>query len=186
MSGWLILADLLPLIIFVVVDALAGMRWGILSAIGLAVVMLLMEQFLLDDIHQSTWLIAALIVVMGFISLRLRQSKYFKLQPAILSLVFAIILAWYQWFDTPLMVQMVPKMASLLPPEHAAMAGDARFLEQLGRMSGQLVGVFLINAALLWWAAVKLNNWVWLILRATSVYVMIILLVFGNLVLAPP
>lgn len=82
----------LPLLVFVAADALWGTRVGLLVAIasGLA-------ELAISHAREGTWdrfvlLDTLLIVVMGGISLLLENDIFFKLKPAIIELIFCLVL----------------------------------------------------------------------------------------------
>lgn len=83
----------LPLIIFIVADSIWGTRIGLMVAIGVGLIELLIsyvrekivDRFILVDI--------GLIVALGMVSIALENEIFFKLKPAIIELLFCVILA---------------------------------------------------------------------------------------------
>lgn len=182
--GSMLFIDLLPLIIFVIVDIFAGLKWGVGSAIVAVMAAGIWEYSRFGEIDSLTWITATLIVVLGGVSLYLKNSMYFKLQPAIVSVAAALVVAYYQWFDTPIMVHIMPKMIPLLPPAQQELFNTPQMMERMAQVSGQLIWLLAINAVILTWAAFKWSNVKWIVARGTTIYVMMIaLVVFDTLVL---
>ena len=72
---------------------------------------------------------------MGFISVKKDNPLFFKLQPLITGLVLALVIAYFQFFDTPLGVKYLPKMKKLVDPEMASMLDDPKFLLIMSKLN---------------------------------------------------
>jgi intracellular septation protein A len=82
----------LPLLVFIAADALWGTEIGLAVAVASGIIELAVSYF-----REKTWdrfilLDTLLIVAMGGISLLLRNDIYFKLKPALVELIFCLIL----------------------------------------------------------------------------------------------
>ncbi|HSQ34508.1 MAG TPA: septation protein IspZ, partial [Candidatus Binatia bacterium] len=82
----------LPLVVFIAADAFWGTRVGLLVAVATGLI-----ELLVSYVRKKTWdrfvlLDTLLIVAMGGISLLLDNDIFFKLKPAIIELIFCLVL----------------------------------------------------------------------------------------------
>jgi intracellular septation protein A len=82
----------LPLLVFIAADALWGTRVGLLVAVASGIV-----ELALSYARERTWdrfvlLDTLLIVAMGGVSLLLDNDLFFRLKPAVVELVFCLVL----------------------------------------------------------------------------------------------
>jgi intracellular septation protein A len=183
MSLDLALQGLLPLIVFAVVDIFASMNVAIAAAMVVGILEILWSWYSFNEVDQTSWISLGLIVVMGLISIRMHSDKLFKLQPVAMGLVFAATLAWFQWAGNPLMVQMMPKVARLLPEENQWVLHDPLMLKRMARLDLMFVGAFLAHAALVAWTALRKPTMHWLIARAAGFYAIAAIVLFINFLL---
>ena len=183
MSFDLALQGLLPLIVFAVVDLFAGMNVAIAAAMVVGILEIIWSWYTFNEVDQTSWISLGLIVIMGLISIRMRSDKLFKLQPVTMALVFAVTLAWFQVVGDPLMVQMMPKIARLLPEENQWMVHDPVTLKRMARLDLMFVGAFLAHAGLVAWTALRKTTMHWLIARAAGFYAIAAVVLFINFLL---
>lgn len=169
----LFLLNLLPIVVFVVVDMWADAKTGILAALALSICVVLWSYWSLGSFDPMSLCEAGLILVLGAVSLKLDSSIYFKLQPAVLGIIISLYIAYFQFFDTPLMVRYLPLM-SKMNPEMETLKNDPSFLVFLTKASGHFIIVFAVHAAMVLFAALRLSNKMWLAARL-MIYPMLIL-----------
>ena len=171
------LQGLLPLIVFAVVDMFASMRVAIIESIW--------SWYSFGEVDKTKWISLWLILAMGAISIRMKSDKLFKFQPVAMGAVFALTLAYFQWRGQPLTVQMIPKMASLLPAEQQAVLQEPQVIALLTRLDLSMVVVFVLHGSLVAWAALKKSTMYWLVVRGVGFYVILfvdvlVVRVFGS------
>lgn len=159
-----LLVTLLPIIIYVIVDAVWGFRAGIVAAMVSIIATILFHYLLFDTIDQFIIGEGVFILVMGTLSLFLNNSHYFKLQPAIMGVIFSLILIWFEIFDEPFFIKMIPTSAKMLP-EFAELLTSPQMQQAMARMSKVMIGVFLVHAGLVVWSALRWSNVGWLMSR---------------------
>ena len=186
MNGVMALQGLLPLIVFAIVDIFASVRAAIVSAIVFAILEAGWSYYQFGEVDRLTWISLGLVVVMGAIAFKMRNEMLFKFQPVALSLVSAFALLYFHVFDTPLMVQMLPKAAALLPADQQERMHDPQMIAMIARMDGMMVGACIAHAALVAWAAMHKSTLYWLIMRGAAFYGLIAIVVLLNLVLGLP
>lgn len=182
MSVMMALQGLLPLIVFALVDIFAGMRAALIAAMVIALAEAGLSYYYFGEVDQLTWISLGLILVMGGVSVYMKDDRLFKFQPVALSVVSAGILLYFQVMEEPLLVQMMPKVIPFLPEEKRWMFDSPTMIRSMMRLDALLIGAFMIHAALVAWAAVKRSTFVWLIVRGAGFYgLMIVALLINGL-----
>jgi isopentenyldiphosphate isomerase/intracellular septation protein A len=144
----------LPLLVFIAADALWGTEIGLAVAVASGIIELAVSYF-----REKTWdrfilLDTLLIVAMGGISLLLRNDIYFKLKPALVELIFCLILGVSVYSPVNIMLAMSRRYLKNLP------LGE----EQMGplrRSMKALLFIFLGHTALIVYAAFALSLRTW-------------------------
>lgn len=172
----LLLAGVLPLILFVVVDVFAGPKIAIWTAMITATAAFVLISLITQTWDPSTAIEPIFIVTMGLISLRLQDPRIFKFQPAIVGICVAFLLGYFQLFDKPIMVRYLPMMAKALPAEQQEIFSDPDFIRKLGLMSGHLAILAFLHAGVMAWVALRKSN-LWWILARLAVYPAILILI---------
>ncbi len=171
----LILFGVLPLIAFVIIDSFMGLKAGLISAIALAIVEAIYTLYQFGSIDSVT--VASLVLVCAFalISFKSNNAIYMKLQPVFLGLAFGAVLLVMQSMGKPLLLMMFEKYDTLIPEEYRANFKHPQVLLMLARLSLILGFGFIIHAGLVAYAAFRLSNWWWLIIRGIGLYIMLFL-----------
>jgi intracellular septation protein A len=177
------LVGLLPLIVFAIVDLFASLNVAIAAAIVMGGLEALWCWYRFGEIDQMTWISLGLIVAMGLISMRMQDARLFKFQPVVLALLFAATLGWFQWHGDPLLLKMLPKVVTLLPPDQAWMASDDVVIKRMARLDLYLIGAFIAHGALVSWFALRQSTFHWVLSRAVGFYLFAGLALVLNLVL---
>lgn len=144
----------LPLLVFLAADALWGTRIGLATAVAFG-----LAELALSRAREKTWdrfvlLDTLLITAMGGVSLLLDNDIFFRLKPAVIELVFCLILGISVFTPANLMQGMLRrylKGIELGPEQVQAMARGMKALFYL----------FLAHAALTAYAAFALSRAAW-------------------------
>lgn len=180
MSILLLLQGLLPLVVFALVDIFVGFRWAILAAMVCAVGEAALSWYMFHEIDRLTWLSLGLILVMGAVSYYLKSERLFKFQPVIMAAILAATMFYFQIFEQPLTVQMMPKIAPMLPVDRQHLMADSRMIESMGRMDALMIVAFVVHGALVAWSAIYKSTAVWLVMRGVGFYVLMALVILVN------
>lgn len=178
------LAGILPLVVFAIVDIFAGMRTAVLAAILMAILEAGWSFYSFGEVDNITWISIGLILVMGAISLRMQDSRLFKFQPVVLAGVLVVTFAWFQWRGNPLLVQMMPKVVKLLPPDKQELLNDERVIKSMARLDFMMIGVFFLHGALVSWSALRKSTLHWIIMRGVGIYALMIMAVILNIAIS--
>lgn len=170
----LLLIGLIPMVLFVLVDYFTrNLRTSIITAVITAAAMGGVTWWLMGEFDYEVVVIVATMLVTGLISIKFKTPVYFKFQPVITGVILAGVLAYFQYFDTPLMVKMLPKLQTMLDnsnlplqPEQMAVMLDDSNTPFFTRMTQHMMLWLLIHAALVAFCALKTRNSVWLLAKA--------------------
>jgi intracellular septation protein A len=166
---------ILPLLIFVIVDLFAGLKVALILTVLMAIAEAIVSYYLFKEWDFLT--IASLLSVMLFaaISYIKKSALMLKLQPALVSLLIALVLIGSYLLDEPLLVSFAVKYQDLYPDDLKYQLTNPAFLNLL-RISTLTYGLsMLAHAAVTTWAAFRLNNWWWLFMRGVGFYVLLLL-----------
>jgi intracellular septation protein A len=176
------LYGLVPLLIFVLIDTFAGVR----TALVLAFTAALSEAWI---IHAKTgewdalsFVAAALIAVLGLITIKTNDRRYVKFQPAILSLLMAVFLAYIQLSSAPLIYRYRDLFLAMSPPQVKEYLEFPGFLEVLNFFVNWVIGLFVLNAACIAYTAVYCRTITWLLMRGIGFWVLAAVMLIVQLV----
>ena len=180
MNIWWIVAGIMPLLLFVVVDSFCGLNKGLIVAAIAAVAELILSLVILKTVDPLSLGGLILVLVMGLAAWKMQSPTVFKMQPVVVGLALVLILLGSYAIGQPLLTLLMTKYKSLMPEQLAQQVGHPLFIKWLDLStlcSG--VGIF-IQTALVAWAALKLNNWWWIVFRGVGFH----LFFFGSVILA--
>lgn len=165
MSVMFLALALLPIIAFALADAWAGLKTGVAVAIVLSIVVFAANWAMLGKFDPISLIEPAFFIILGLLSLRLKNSIYFKLQPVVVNILSALLLAGFQIAGEPFLVRWAPAMDKLMPPENQGLFSNPVILEKLALVSHLLIYVFVVHAVWVGWAALKQSTWAWVAAR---------------------
>lgn len=171
----LLFLQFLPLLVYVAVDAFFGYRAGIFAAFAAVGLMLGWDYKQTGEIDRFAAGEAALILIMGWISLKMRSERAFKFQPVVVALIFTAFLGYYQFIGKPFLVEYLPRMEKLVMagqdlqnPEVVQFLTDLhspKMTEVLKRFSLGLTCLFAGHALIMTYAALRLRTGAWFLWR---------------------
>lgn len=170
--GFLI-GGLLPVIAFAVVEQFYGAVGGAIAGIMFGAGEICWELWRTRAVQKITWISNALVLLFGLLSLWEDNGVYFKLQPAALLLVFAILLFVSGWLRRPFLTALAKKQNALLPPEAEQL---------LNRMNFRLGFLFLFLTALSVHAAFYWSTAAWAVLKGVGLPVLLVIYMAGEFI----
>jgi intracellular septation protein len=162
----ILVGGLLPVIVFSVIEDRYGTLAGLIAGMVFGVGEIVYERVRLGKVDAFTWAGNGMILVLGGVSLVTNEGIWFKLQPAIIEAVTAVIFCGSVLIGRPL-------MAGLLKKQLAAQQGtQAQSLELapwvvplLGGATFRFGLFFGAHAALATWAAIHWSTAAWAALK---------------------
>ncbi len=176
-----------PLIAYLLIEYWKGFRAGIYAAIVCSVGLIVYDYSLTGEVDSFVLGESLLIVVLGLVSLRMNNDRYFKFQPTVVAWVFAALFAYFQIFDQPLLQRFTPHLEKIfraaeedpgmaadgspsqlaLSQEMLAKLRDPKTQENFARLSFASIWLFLGHGLVMAYAALRLSTRAWFGWRLT-------------------
>lgn len=158
----LLIAGLLPVIAFTIIEEKYGVLWGLVAGMVFGVGEIAFEWFRHKRVSGVTLAGNGLLLTLGVVSLLTQEGIWFKLQPALIEGAFALLLIGSVVWGKPLLVVLMQKQGVFEKvPVEAHGFLRARFAGLTFR-----VGVFFgLHAAIATWAAFYWSTTAWATLK---------------------
>ncbi|MEZ4742714.1 MAG: septation protein IspZ [Bdellovibrionota bacterium] len=163
---YLMLMTLLPLILFVVIDYYFDLKRGIWAAIASSVLMAAVYWVIFKELDYEIIIVITAVLATGLLSIKKNDGIFFKFQPVITNAVWVLIISYFQFFDTPILIKFLPKMKMLMPPEQFSNFDNPVLILMFQRMSMYLIVWISIHSCLVAYAALRLKNSHWLLIKS--------------------
>jgi isopentenyldiphosphate isomerase/intracellular septation protein A len=154
----------IPLLIFIVADELYGTRIGLIIAVAVGLGEFgyyyikhgRVESFVLFDV--------GLIIALGTVSIILENEIFFKLKPALIELILAILLAIHAFSNKPLLLMMGKRFFDKMSINDLQM-------QLMRRMTRLLFFVVLIHTGLVIYSAYYMSKEAWAFISGGLFYI---------------
>lgn len=154
----------LPLVIFIVADAFWGTKIGLIVAIAAGIIEIAISYIKEKVIDKFVLLDIGLIVVLGVISIILENPIFFKLKPALIELIFCIILGISIFSPVNIMLQMSKRYMKNIE------FGEAQ-LRQLNKSLKVLFYIFIVHTVLIVYSAFFMSKGAWAFISGGLFYI---------------
>ena len=159
------ITSIFPLIVFTLVKKFSNLRAGVISSIFIAFLMLSLRWWLQGFFDEQMAIILFSLSILGFFSIRTKNDLFFKLQPAIYSLIIVCALMWLHFLRTPFTLQLFDSVGMLLVPEYTEVLNSDLGQAFLIRLSYYAMIFLGLHAILLCHLAFRRGVWLWLIAK---------------------
>ena len=159
MARSLLFGGILPVIAFTVIEESYGTIAGIIAGMIFGVGEIFWEWKTRGKVDPFTWGGNAMILVLGGISLIANEGVWFKLQPAIMEAVMAVVLWGSLFMKTPLLVGLAEKQGQTIPPV---------LRNRFNGFTFRLGVFFALHGVLATWAALRWSTQSWAILKGVG------------------
>jgi len=168
-----LLVGILPLFIFVLVDAFAGLKTALISTVLMAVFEAALGLYLFNEIDSVTIFSLITVVLFAYISFHKQNALFIKIQPVLLSIIMGTMLLVSYFMGEPLFLTMMSKYKDFYPPEMVLQIQTPQF-QKLLTLSTLSCGIALyFHAIATAIAAFYLSNWWWLAVRGIGFYLFV-------------
>lgn len=167
-----------PLVIYLLVDLFKGFRAGIYAAMATSLLGVVIDVRMTGEWDKMLLGEAFLVIVLGWVSLRMNNERYFKFQPSVVAGLFTLIFAYFQIFDKPLLISFIPHMEKLFQASQStsgagqalenpmlASLHDPQMMAKLGKLSFACIWLFLVHGLIMAYAALRLSTRAWVAWR---------------------
>jgi isopentenyldiphosphate isomerase/intracellular septation protein A len=155
----------LPLIVFIAADAFFQPEIAIAIAVGTAILELIISYVKVKTLDKFILLDVALIVLLGLISIILENEIFFKLKPAVIELIFCIILGISVFSPVNIMLMMTKRYMKNIELGKAQIA-------QLTKSLRALFYIFLGHTVLIVYSAFFMSKQAWAFISGGLFYIL--------------
>ena len=156
---------LVPLVLFTVVEEWGGLTWALVLSVIYAIGEVGWELWRFRRISKLTLFSNLMVVGLSFVSYLTQDGLWFKLQPAILEIIFAIILIGSYLLKKPLLISMMKSQG------HEVNEIMLQFFNGLTFRMGLF---FIAQSILAVYASLYWSTEVWAFLKSIGLFVMMI------------
>lgn len=181
MSGWFLLLDLVPLLVFVILDSLGRLRWAIVGAALAAALEVGYSLLVFGEVDEFSYVSLGLIALFGGLSVKFDNAVYFKFKPVVLNLVMAAVFIATYAMGRPLLLMGIDRYGDSLPAVLQQGLALPAVRASLERASLNVGFGLIVQAGLVGWAAMRLSTWWWFATRSAGFYLMMIVVVWVSL-----
>ncbi len=166
---------ILPLLAFVIVDSFLGLKHALIATAVLALLEVLFTIYYFGEVDFISGLSLVLVFFFCYLSFRKKSDFFIKMQPVLLSLLIGLILITSYFLNRPFLLEFSLKYKALLPSNFAVMLENPHFKKLLSLSTLTLGFSHFLHAGGVYWSAIKLNNWWWIIMRGVGYYLFMLL-----------
>jgi len=181
MGNWFLLLDMVPLLVFVILDSLGRLRWAIVGAAMAAVLEVAYSLLVFGEVDEFSYVSLGLIALFGGLSVKFNSSVYFKFKPVVLNLAMAAFFIVAYAMDRPLLLMGIERYGDVLPAALAEQLASPVVVEILERASLNVGFGLIVQAGVVGWTAVRLSTWWWFATRSAGFYLMMFAVVWASL-----
>ncbi len=185
-----------PLVIYLLVDTFKGFRAGVYAAIATSILGVGLDYGFSGEFDQMLLGESVFVILLGSVSLKMNNDRYFKFQPTVVAWIFSLIFAYFQAFDQPLLLRYMPHMEKIflnakadpeaesktLESPMLAALHDPATLQTMGRLSFGCIWLFLGHGLIMAYAALRLSTRAWLGWRLAIYPALLVMVVFYQVV----
>lgn len=168
-NGVFFLIQLLPLLVFIIVDGLfSNTVYSIISAIAVAVVYMVYTFLKTGNTDYMILIDVALITVLGVISIVVKNDIFFKLKPAIIDAIAILFLIGLSFASDNFILSYFGRFLpnnSMLTPE---------FIPFLKKMFIFFSFYIVLHIAAVWYTAIYSSRKVWAIVSGPGIFFLFI------------
>lgn len=156
----------LPLLIFIIADAIFGLTIGLLIAIALGVFEAGWMYWRKREIDKFVLFDTGLIVVLGLISLIMQNEIFFKLKPGLIGLILVLLLAITAFSENPILLKMSGRYM-----QGIELSADQ--LLMMRKMMRRMFVIFSLHTVLVFYSAFYMSKEAWAFISGGLFYMVI-------------
>jgi isopentenyldiphosphate isomerase/intracellular septation protein A len=157
----------LPLIIFILADAVWGTRIGLIVAVAVGIVEFAVSYIREKVVDKFLLLDIGLIVVLGAVSVALDNDIFFKLKPAVIELIFCVLLGISAFTPMNIMLMMSKRYMKNIDLNDAAVT-------QLTRTLKVMFFLFLAHTVMIVYSAFFMSKEAWAFVSGGLFYIIFV------------
>jgi isopentenyldiphosphate isomerase/intracellular septation protein A len=155
----------LPLIVFIAADAVWGTKIGLIVAVAVGIVEIIVTYIKEKTIDKFILLDIGLIVALGVVSILLENDIFFKLKPALIELIFCVILGISVFSPVNIMMLISKRYMKNIDLNEAQ-------VQQFTRSLRALFFIFLGHTVLIVYSAFFMSKGAWAFISGGLFYIL--------------
>ncbi len=159
-----LLPGFLPLVVFIAADSLWGTKTGLVVAVFAGIIEITFSWLKDKFIDKFVLLDIGLIVALGVISIILNNPIFFKLKPALVELIFCVILAISVFSPVNVMLMMMKRYMKNIEI-------NEKIIKEMNRSLKVLFFIFLIHTVLIIYSAFFMSKGAWAFISGGLFYI---------------
>jgi isopentenyldiphosphate isomerase/intracellular septation protein A len=163
----------IPLLIFIIADELFGTKVGLLIAIAVGIIEFAYYYFKQGRVESFILFDVGLIIALGSVSILLDNEIFFKLKPALIELILAILLAVHAFSNKPLLLMMGKRFFN-------KMSINDMQMQMMRKMTRLLFFVVIIHVGLVIYSAYFMSKEAWAFISGGLFYIIFAAVFIGQ------
>lgn len=168
-EGLMWLITFAPLVIFVIADFYFGLRRGVLAAVVTALSACALIWIMTGALDVEALGAAAVMCVLGWVSIRVDNPLFFKLQPVLTGCAVVLYGAYTHIVGQPFLVRAWPTIEKMMPSGQFGFLGGSEGQAFLATLSLYVIVWTFLHSLLVAWAAIKRGNVVWIVIKGLAI-----------------
>jgi isopentenyldiphosphate isomerase/intracellular septation protein A len=163
----------IPLVIFIIADEIFGLKTALIVAVGTGIIEFVYYYIRFRQVEKFVAFDVFLLLVFATVSLLLENELFFKLKPAFIEFILAILLAIHAFSNKPLLIMMGKRFLK-------GIQFDEKQLSLLRSISRILLLIVLLHTALIVYAAYFMSKEAWAFISGGLFYIIFALFLAGQ------
>lgn len=159
-----LLPGLLPLIVFIAADSIWGTKIGLIIAVAVGVVEIIFSYIKEKFLDKFILLDIGLIIILGIVSIILENPIFFKLKPALIEMIFCVILGISIFSPHNIMLMMSRRYIKNVELKEEQ-------IKELNKSLRALFFIFIFHTALIIYSAFFLSKGAWAFISGGLFYI---------------
>lgn len=177
-----IFTALLPLVLFWIVEEFFGLKVALVVGCVAAVLELGLEKYFKKRISFMTWASNGLILGLGAVSLWMNSGLAFKLQPMVMELSMAALMAVLRLTGgEPFMLRVMRDAPFGKPGQKEFLLKQPWFTQRLQALDTHFILFLVCHGLAVGWAAVWGSTRLWILLKGVLFYVLMVLVMIPSM-----
>lgn len=155
----------LPLIIFILADSIWGTKIGLMVAVAVGIVEIIVSYIKEKTLDKFILMDIGLIVVLGVVSILLENDIFFKLKPALIELIFCVIIGISIFSPVNILMMMTRRYMKNIELNETQ-------VRQFTRSLRALFYIFLVHTVMIVYSAIFMSKGAWAFISGGLFYIL--------------
>ena len=173
MNWVLLLTDLVPVLVFVILDSRGQVKYAVIGAVAAAALEIGFSYLVIGGVDRFSLIYVVLFLLFGGLSYKFNNSIFFKFKPVAISTVTSLIFLVGQLSGHPMLILLLERYGHLLDSGILEQLSSSKIRTILSRASLYMIFGLMLHAVLVAWVAVRYSTWWWFTARTAGGFLII-------------